>query len=74
MFKKFGFVASLLIVLLSAGVASAQQGPEHSDPYWQVYYWDNMSLSGGAVVDSAHAHVATMSRWPTSPLSLTYRD
>jgi hypothetical protein len=57
MFKKFGFVASLLLLIPSAGMASAQQGPEHSDPYWLVYYWDNMSLSGGPVVDSAHAQI-----------------
>ena len=57
MFRKALFVVSFLYVLLSAGLASAQQGPEHSDPYWQVYFWNNMSLSGGAVVDSVHADI-----------------
>lgn len=57
MFKKQVFVIGFLLVFLPAGLAAAQQGPEHSDPYWQVSYWNNMSLSGDPVVDSAHAHI-----------------
>jgi hypothetical protein len=55
MYKKLASVIGLLFALLSPGLASAQQGPEHADPYWLAYYWNNTSLSGGPVVDSAHA-------------------
>lgn len=57
MFKKLGSVIGLLLILLSTGLASAQQGPEHAAPHWLVYFWNNTSLSGGPVVDSAHAHI-----------------
>ncbi len=58
MFRKTLFVISILLLSLSAAVADAQPPEvEHSAPHWQVYYWNNMSLSGGAVVDTAHDHI-----------------
>jgi hypothetical protein len=35
------------------------QGPvaQHSDPFWQVSYWNNMTLSGAPVVQGAEAHL-----------------
>jgi hypothetical protein len=32
-------------------------GPEHSEPYWQVYYWDNMTLSGNPIVHTVHTSI-----------------
>jgi hypothetical protein len=49
MFRKCIFVIGCLVFLLLTGPANAQPpGLEHSDPYWQVYYWNNMFLSGGS--------------------------
>ena len=41
-------VAGLMIVLVGAGSALAQGPitPQHSDPFWQAAYWNNMTLSG----------------------------
>jgi hypothetical protein len=58
MCRKLWFVIIVCLGCLSAAPASAQPpGPRHSDPSWQVYYWNNMSLSGGAVVESTHANI-----------------
>jgi len=48
MSRAFRFVAVLMIVLAGAGSALAQGpiGPQHSDPFWQAAYWNNMTLSG----------------------------
>ena len=58
MFRKIGFVVCSAFLLLSVGLAHAQQAaPEHSDPYWQVSYWNNRALSGEPVVHDQHAHI-----------------
>ncbi len=55
--KKLYLVASLIIVLSALSPVYAQPGPQHSDPYWQVYFWNNTSLSGRAVVDDVHTDI-----------------
>ena len=54
MFKKFRFLISLAFVLLLASTAHAQgpwpPQPQHSDPFWQVAYWNNTTLSDEPVV------------------------
>jgi hypothetical protein len=58
MFRKLWFVIILALLLLSAGLTYAQQPePEHSDPYWQVSYWNNMTLSGEPVAQDQHARI-----------------
>jgi hypothetical protein len=46
MFRQSRYVIGFLFVFLSVGLVNAQQEPEHSDPYWQATYWNNISLSG----------------------------
>jgi hypothetical protein len=73
MFRKLGFVISLVFVLLGTGMAHAQPGPEHADPYWQAYYWNNTSLSGEPVVHSAPAQIGF--NWGSgSPDPLVHAD
>ena len=56
--RKLWFVIVFLLAVLSAVPASAQlPGPTHSDPHWQVYYWNNTSLSGGPEVESRHIDI-----------------
>jgi hypothetical protein len=44
-------IGCLLLILLLASAASAQgYSPEHSDPNWQAFYWNNMTLSGAPVL------------------------
>ena len=47
MSRKTGFLTGLVLVVLLSGTVYAQ-GPDtqHSDPNWQISYWNNMSLSG----------------------------
>ena len=58
MSRKISFLIGLVLVLLLSGTVYAQ-GPEvqHSDPNWQVSYWNNMTLHGPSVqqvVKAAH--------------------
>lgn len=48
MSKVLSFLAILTIVLAGAGPVLAQGPitPQHSDPFWQAAYWNNMTLSG----------------------------
>lgn len=47
MFRRMRFLIGLLVVLGLTGTAVAQ-GPviENTDPTWQAWYWNNMTLSG----------------------------
>jgi hypothetical protein len=57
-FRKGWFAIGLLVVLLSASpVHASQQGPEHTAPYWQVTYWNNMTLSGDPVAQDRHERI-----------------
>jgi hypothetical protein len=49
MFKHIRFLIGLVIALMIVQPAGAQEGPitpQHTDPAWQVTYWNNTSLSG----------------------------
>ena len=50
MFKRFGVLIGLVLgLLLLTGTALAQDGPitpQHTDPVWQVTFWNNTTLSG----------------------------
>ncbi len=48
MSRMLRFAAVLMIVLGGAGSVLAQGpiSPQHSDPFWQAAYWNNMTLSG----------------------------
>jgi hypothetical protein len=49
-------------VFLLAGTVHAQTPdpphPQHTDPFWQVAYWNNMALSGDPVVQGSDQHLA----------------
>lgn len=56
---RFLFLGALL--LLSAATVSAQGNvliqPQHSDPTWTAYYWDNMTFTGQPVLQRADAAI-----------------
>ncbi|MEW5956895.1 MAG: PA14 domain-containing protein [Chloroflexota bacterium] len=56
MVKYIHFFIGLLVTLMMTGTALAQEGPinpQHTDPTWQVTYWNNTSLSGPPVAQFA---------------------
>jgi hypothetical protein len=54
MYKKLSLLITFLLVFIFAGTALAQgPGPTHTDPAWQVSYWNNKSLSGTPVVQTS---------------------
>lgn len=53
MFRKHYFLIVFAAVLLITGSVQAQSDPavpQHSDPVWQVSYWNNRDLSGSAAL------------------------
>ncbi len=52
------FMAVLMIVLAGAGSALAQGPitPQHSDPFWQAAYWNNMTLSGSPALQRTESN------------------
>ena len=60
--KRLCLLISFALVLLSVGIAYAQEPwppePRHTDPFWQVAYWNNMTLSGAPVVQGSDQHLA----------------
>ena len=61
--QRLWLLISFAIVLLSVGTAYAQTPepppwPQHSDPFWQVAYWNNTTLSGDPVVRGSDQHLA----------------
>ena len=55
-FRPFiGLVLALLLV--SPVFAQGPVEPQHSDPFWQVAYWNNMTLSGDPVVQDTNTHL-----------------
>ena len=53
------FAACLVIVLAGTGTALAQGpvGPQHTDPFWQAAYWNNMTLSGSPALERSDANL-----------------
>jgi hypothetical protein len=57
MYKRI-LLASLIVLLLSSSVVSAQgPAPEHSDPTWQASYWNNTALSGAPVLQRSEPNL-----------------
>jgi hypothetical protein len=55
-------IGLVLVSLLSVGTAHTYaQGPgqKHSDPHWQVSYWNNTSLSGTPVLEETVEHLGS---------------
>lgn len=53
MFRKYYFLVVFAAVLLVTGSVQAQTdpaSPQHSDPVWQVSYWNNRDMSGSPVL------------------------
>jgi len=46
-----------LALFLFSAVGAQQPGPQHSDPNWQASYWNNMTLSGTAVLQRSEANL-----------------
>jgi hypothetical protein len=49
MFKKVGIIIGVVLALFfirPAGPTQGQVDPQHSDPVWQAYYWNNTTLTG----------------------------
>jgi hypothetical protein len=59
MHQKLRFLIGIAFVLLLASPVFAQEPiePRHTDPFWQVSYWNNMTLSGEPVVQGTDAHL-----------------
>ena len=59
MSKVIRFAAVLVIVLAGAGSALAQGPitPQHSDPFWQAAYWNNMTLSGSPALQRTDSNL-----------------
>ena len=59
MFKKLTLVFTLILTLFLPVSALAQGpiNPQHSDPYWNVSYWNNMQLSGTPALVTAETDI-----------------
>jgi hypothetical protein len=57
MFKRLALFALMLLLLLTQMSVALAQGPtpRHAEGNWQATYWNNMSLSGTAVLQRAEA-------------------
>jgi hypothetical protein len=60
--KRLFTLISFVLVLLSVTIAHAQEPwppePSHTDPFWRVAYWNNMTLSGGPIVQGSDQHLS----------------
>ena len=58
MYRKFTLLLAFLFVFMTVGTALAQgPAPQHTDPVWQVSYWNNKTLSGTPVVQTTEANL-----------------
>lgn len=58
MYRKISLLLTFLFIFVFAGSAFAQrEAPLHSDPLWEVSYWNNRTLSGTPVVQTAEANL-----------------
>jgi hypothetical protein len=59
--KRLCLLISFILVFLLVGTAHAQTPeppqPRHTDPFWQVAYWNNMTLSGDPVAQGTDQHL-----------------
>lgn len=60
MIKRISLIALLLALLMVAtpGLAQGPVEPQHSDPTWQASYWNNITLSGTAVLQRAETNLS----------------
>lgn len=59
MYRKLFVLVTLLTLLLVPATSFAQGGPvlQHTDPTWQVSYWNNKTLTGEPLVQSSEANL-----------------
>ena len=58
MYRKFTLLFTFVFVFMFVGTVLAEpQAPQHADPLWEVSYWNNKTLSGTPVVQTAEANV-----------------
>lgn len=55
MFKPMHLLIGLAAMLLAASAQAQGIGPEHTDPNWQAWYWNNTTLSGPPVLQRSEA-------------------
>lgn len=60
MVLKFRFLIGVIMVMALASVAYADNrpGPQHSDAAWTASYWNNVALSGEAIVKTGDADIS----------------
>jgi len=51
------FIGLALVLLVTSPVFAQDPQPQHTDPFWQVSYWNNMTLSGEPVVQGTDAYI-----------------
>jgi hypothetical protein len=56
MFRKLGICIGIVLTLLLTATASAQQ-QEHTAPYWDAWFWNNMTLTGEPVLRESHTQL-----------------
>jgi hypothetical protein len=60
--RQLCLLIGFVLVFLPVGTVYAQTPdppyPQHTDPFWQVAYWNNMTLSGDPVVQGSDQHLA----------------
>jgi hypothetical protein len=58
MYRKLSILFTFLFAFITVGTTLAQgPAPQHTDPQWQVSYWNNMSLSGTPIVQTAETNL-----------------
>jgi hypothetical protein len=59
MFQRIRFIIgfALALLLVSPALAQGPIEPQHSEPFWEVSYWNNMTLSGDPAVQGSDAYI-----------------
>ena len=58
MYRKIAVVISFVFALLFTGTVWAEPNtPQHTDPLWEVSYWNNKTLSGSPVVHTTESNI-----------------
>lgn len=58
MYRKITFLLTFVFLLIFTGTVWAEpEAPLHTDPLWEVSYWNNRMLSGTPIVQTAEANL-----------------